>query len=242
MFQPIDHVIKINATHSHTKTVLAEIRFRSSSLLAEVKSTLSQKFGTLPEYMKLKLIKQSGEERPFSQYDDDKTLKDLEIEDYDTIHVTDFNPNGILVQNDIDDLAAVKKYEISNEEYDKRDDNVRKFRQKLQKNPNYQKMIKESQGPSYEEEASKIQVGQRCLIGDGTRRGEVKYVGKVKGMGYGFWIGIALDEPMGDSNGSFGDKQYFVCENNYGIFLRPTYVKVGDYPPIDEFDENFDEI
>ena len=47
---------------------------------------------------------------------------------------------------------------------------------------------------------------------------------------------------MGDSNGSFGDKQYFVCENNYGIFLRPTYVKVGDYPPIDELDENFDEI
>lgn len=54
--------------------------------------------------MKLKLIKSSGEERPFSQFDDEKKLKELCVEDFDTIHVIDFNPNGILVQNNIDDL------------------------------------------------------------------------------------------------------------------------------------------
>ena len=242
MFMPSDATIKINATHSHTKTMLAELRFHQSTLLAEVKEVLSKKFGTLPEYMKLKLIKSTGEERPFSQFDDDKKLKDLCVEDYDTIHVTDFNPNGILVQNNIDDLSTVKKYEISKEDYDKRPDNAKKFRQKLMNDPNYKKMIEESQGPTFEEEAKAIQVGQRCLLGDGTRRGEVKYVGKVKDHGHGFFVGVALDEPMGDSDGSYKGKKYFECEKNYGIFVRPNFIKVGDFPPIDEFNEEEDEI
>lgn len=242
MMMPVDKTIKINATHSHTKTVLAELRFHESSLLCVVKDTLSKKFGTLPEYMKLKLIKQSGEEFPLSQYDEEKTLKELGIEDYDTIHVTDLNPNGILVQNDIDDLSTVKKYEISEEDYNKRPDNVKKFKQKLMSDPNYKKMVMETQGPSFEEEAKEIPVGSRCLLGDGVRRGEVKYVGKVKDLGFGYFVGIALDEPMGDCNGTFKGKKYFECGEHFGVFVRPNYIKVGDFPPVDEFNENEDEI
>lgn len=37
-----DATIKINATHSHTKTILAELRFHQSTLLAEVKEVLSK--------------------------------------------------------------------------------------------------------------------------------------------------------------------------------------------------------
>jgi dynactin complex subunit len=33
-------------------------------------------------------------------------------------------------------------------------------------------------------------------------RGEVKYVGKVPEKAPGFWVGIALDEPVGNSNGT----------------------------------------
>ena len=234
--------LKINATHSHTKLILQELRFNDQQLLAEVKNTLSKKFGTIPEYMKLKLIKNDGVERPFSQYDDDKKLADLGIEDFDTIHVTDLNPNGELVQNNIDDLSSVKKYEISEEDYLKRPGNIREFRKKLMKNPEYKKKVKESQGPTYEEEAKLIKVGQRCIIGDGTRRGEVKYVGKCKELGNGFFIGIKLDEPLGDNNGTIKGVKYFEAENNFGIMVRPNYVKVGDYPPINEFDENIDEI
>ena len=121
-------ILKINATHSHTKITLQEIRFHEYQILAEVKDTLSKKFGTLPEYMKLKLIKNDGTERPLGQYDEEKKLSELGIEDYDTIHVTDLNPNGELVQNDIDDVSAVKKYEISEEDYLKRPDNLRDFK------------------------------------------------------------------------------------------------------------------
>lgn len=242
MYIQNDPIIKINATHSHTKIILEELRFHTTTLLGEVKDALSKKFGTLPEYMKLKLIKTTGEELPFSQYDDDKKLKDLGIENFDTIHVTDLNPNGILVQNNIDDVSTVKKYEISEEDYLKRPNNLREFRKKLMKDPNYKKKVLESQGPTYEEEAKKIKIGDRCLLGDGVRRGEVKFIGKCKEMGHGFWVGIQLDEPMGDCDGTLKGKKYFDCNPNFGIVVRPNYISVGDYPVVDEFNEKEDEI
>jgi len=242
MFLEVETTIKINATHSHTKTVLAEIRFYKSQKLYEVKEALSRKFGTLPEYMKLKLIRTNGEEQPLTNFDEERSLKELKIEDLDTIHVIDLNPNSTLVQTNFDDLSTVKKYEISEEDYMKRSDNARKFRQKIMSDPNYKAMIEANQGPTYEEEAAQISLGQRCLLGDGFRRGEVVFVGIVKELGYGFWIGVKLDEPLGDSNGSVKNKSYFQCENKYGVFVRPDYVKVGDFPPEDLFNAEIDEI
>ena len=86
--------------------------------------------------------------------------------------------------------------------------------------------------------AAKITCGERCEL-VGARRGEVKYVGKVKGQ-RGYWIGVKLDEPTGDSDGKVKDKQYFECPMKFGIFVRPDKLKVGDYPEIDEFDEDDD--
>ena len=74
------------------------------------------------------------------------------------------------------------------------------------------------------------------------RRGEVKYVGKCKELVHGFFIGIALDEPLGDNNGCIKGVKYFEAQDNYGIMVRPNYVKVGKYPPIDAFNEIEDEI
>jgi tubulin-folding cofactor B len=242
MFLEQDQVIKLNATHSHTSITIAEIRFYRSQRLFEVKATFSKKFGTLPEYMKLKLIKRNGEERPLGLEDDERTLKDLDIEDYDTIHVHDLNPNSVLVQNNFDDLSTVKKYDISEEDYDKREDTVRKFKKKLLSDPHYLAMLDKSKGPTFEDEAALIDVGSRCLLGDGVRRGEVVYVGMVKEIGYGFFVGVKLDEPLGDNNGSMGAHKYFDCENGYGVFVRPNYVKVGDFPPVDVFNAEEDEI
>ena len=61
-------VLKLNATHSHTKIVLQEIRFHEFQILAEVKDTLSKKFGTLPEYMKLKLVKTKNNKKYISTF------------------------------------------------------------------------------------------------------------------------------------------------------------------------------
>jgi len=242
MFLENDQMIKINSTHSHTKTVIAEIRFYKSQKLFEVKDVLYKRFGTLPEYMKLKLIRSNGGEQPLTNFDEEKTLKELKIDDLDTIHVTDLNPNSVLVINNFDDLSTVKKYEISEEDYMKRQDNARKFKQKLLSDPIYKAMVESNQGPTYEEEASQIKIGDRCLLGDGFRRGEVKFVGIINELGYGFWVGVKLDEPLGDSNGQIKGRIIFECENKFGVFLRPYNIKVGDFPPEDPFDSNEDEI
>jgi tubulin-folding cofactor B len=242
MFLEQDEMIRLNGTHSHTSQVIAEIRFYKSQKLFEIKDTFSRKFGTLPEYTKLKLIKRNGQERPLREEDDERSLNELAIDDYDTIHVHDLNPNSMLVQNNFDDLSAVKKFEISEEDYNKRDDTVRKFKKKLMSDPNYIAMLDKSKGPTYEDEAALIDIGSRCLLGDGIRRGEVVFVGMVKELGYGFFVGVKLDEPMGDTNGEVKGKKYFTCQSNYGIFVRPNYVTVGDYPPEDIFNEAEDEI
>ena len=39
-----------------------------------------------------------------------------------------------------------------------------------------------------------------------------------------------------------GSKVYFQAGNKFAIFLRPSYVTEGNYPPVDIFDENEDEI
>lgn len=95
-----------------------------------------------------------------------------------------------------------------------------------------------------EEEAKGITVTQRCEISPGARRGEVKFVGKVPELGAGYWVAVQLDEPMGDSNGTVKGKQYFEAVGGikYGQFVRPSDVKVGDYPPTDDFNADDDEI
>ena len=94
------------------------------------------------------------------------------------------------------------------------------------------------------EEAENVQVGNRCEIVIGSRRGEVKYIGTIPELAPGYWIGVQLDEPTGDSDGKVKGKKYFEVAggSKFGIFIRPKDAKYGDFPPIDDFDAEEDEI
>lgn len=63
------------------------------------------------------------------------------------------------------------------------------------------------------------------------------YVGKVGSL-KGLFVGVRYDEPFGKNNGSFEGVPYFECPPNYGSFVRPNLVQVGDYP---ELEVNFDD-
>ena len=81
--------------------------------------------------------------------------------------------------------------------------------------------------------------GSRCETKMGAMRGVVKFVGKVDACcvkEVGFWVGVELDDPMGDGmDGSMNGTKYFECKKKFGVFLRPDALDVGDYPEIDEF-------
>lgn len=82
-----------------------------------------------------------------------------------------------------------------------------------------------------------IQVGMRCQVQPGGRRGEVVFVGEVEELGSGgFWVGIKFDEPVGKADGSVpSGKRYFDVPPGYGGFCRGKNVETGDFPEIDIF-------
>ena len=90
-----------------------------------------------------------------------------------------------------------------------------------------------------------MQVGMRCQVCPGERRGSVAYVGVVPEIGGGgHWVGVIFDEPVGKTDGTaggkggIGGKRYFDAPgSNYGGFVRGKNVEVGDFPERDIMDE-----
>ena len=92
---------------------------------------------------------------------------------------------------------------------------------------------------------SRIKKGDRCEVtmkNNVKHRGEVKFIGETEFKKNTLWIGVRLDEPFGKNNGSVEGKKYFECEKNYGVFVLPNSVQVGDFPEKDELDFSDDEI
>ena len=57
----------------------------------------------------------------------------------------------------------------------------------------------------------RLQVGNRCEVNPGGKRGEVRYIGKVPAAAPGWWVGVQYDEPVGKNNGSIMGQRYFEC-------------------------------
>ena len=187
-------------------------------------------------------LKNLAEEVVGEMGDDAALLGHYGPQEYYTIHVIDSNP-GINF-SEFEDTSKVEKYQISEDDYNKRDDTFRKFKEKMTaKDPNFMKKNKQEVDENFQEEEAKlIETGARWEVTIGERRGEVKFIGKIPELSNGYWVGVQLDEPTGDSSGSIGSSEYFQCSDKYGVFVRPKDMKVGDYPPVDIFDEEMDEI
>lgn len=54
----------------------------------------------------------------------------------------------------------------------------------------------------------------------------VRYWGPVPELGDGDWVGIELENPVGDTDGSYAGKVYFAAQPNHAIFVSPTIVAV----------------
>lgn len=215
-------------------------RFKKDTTMLDLKSKLELLTGASPSKMQLEARTCEGKFVKKLE-SDDLTLEAYEIVDDMKIHVVDLtNQFG-----EFEDTSSVPKFELSNDEYEKRAKSLRAFKQqnKLgQFNIGRSEEIsakKLQQEKEEEEIASKIPMGSRCEVrttGQPPRRGTVMFVGQPSFQA-GFWVGVKYDEPMGKNDGSVKGKRYFECLPKYGGFVKPTDVFVGDFPELDNMEE-----
>jgi tubulin-specific chaperone B len=96
------------------------------------------------------------------------------------------------------------------------------------------------------------QVGDRCQIQPGRRRGRIAWVGcttttlstnqNSDEKQPSYWVGIVLDEPVGKNDGTWPKTgvRYFEAARGYGIFCRGKNVETGDFPVRDLEDSSSD--
>lgn len=144
------------------------------------------------------------------------------------------------------DVSAVAKYEMPMPDYEKLDDSVLAWK-KAQKLGRFDPaaldiVARRTQEVQDVVRDRNIAVGARCRLLPDTddRRGTVAYVGDVEGIpGLGAWVGVVLDEPTGKNDGVVEGKRYFAAGHNCGVFVRPHRVEIGDFPELNELDEEF---
>jgi len=169
------------------------------------------------------------------------------------IHIVDLDPNSASSNGWLEDVSKVQKYEMSDEEYNKRENTYRKFKEaKLAQDPTWSleketamkkaaaagvEYVPPVSDPDYMKDLTRgMEVDMRCEVSPGEKRGTIRYVGQAEGLPQGYWIGVEFDEPVGKNDGSVKGKRYFQCNDGYGSMQRPDKVVVGDFPPVDDFD------
>lgn len=237
-------IVRLNIYHVPTGMSVLEKRFALTQTVESMKKNLSTHFQTAAEHMVLVLKDESGSVVDGNLIDD-KMLGYYQVPaDGWSIDVKDNAPTQAKAQYfNLTDVSQVEKYELSEEAYLQRPDNVRALRAQKEAALRAQMIAqgievpKELDDDSFKEEAEAIKVGDRCMVSPGDRLATVRYVGRVPVLKPGFWIGVEYDEPVGKNDGSVpGPKgkppvRLFECRPLYGGVVRPEFVEVGDFPP-----------
>ncbi|CAG7833756.1 unnamed protein product [Allacma fusca] len=200
-----------------------------------LKGKLELLTGAMSSSMTLELRDKDGV--PIKKLNNDgETLGQANVQNGMRIHVIDSAPS-LLDGEDTPDVA----FNLSRDEYEKREESALSFLKRNRLGRFDEEKMKEK--VETEEQETKlgesIKQGERCEVrvpGNPTRRGEVRFVGPVH-FKEGIWVGIHYDEPLGKNDGSVGGKRYFDSKSNYGGFVRPSNVTVGDFPEIEDLDE-----
>lgn len=223
--------INLSITNSGQQISCIERRFQKSITIDDFKGKLELLTGGNPMTMTVEVYDKN--DGFVCRLDEgQRSLGSYSINDGMRIHVID---NFSRTE---EDLSKVDKFEISAEEYAKRSDTVKAFlaKNKLGKY-NEEDMKKKAEEKLKEEEAEKA-AAEACKIGDRCevcvpnhpkRRATVMYIGKTE-FKEGWWIGVKYDEPLGKNDGTINGKKYFECLPKYGGFVKPTHVKIGDFP------------
>merc|ERR1711904_389335 len=183
-----ESTVCINVSHSNLKAKFIELRLDKHMTILEVMEKLRRHTGSGVDNMMLQLYNQA-QQLVCTLDDPDRKLGYYSPEDGYGIHIVDSNPHSLSAGGGLEDVSLVKKYEISEEAYNKREGTARKWMQEQKaKDPTWtiQKEMMRRKDPNWvppnevpdpdhmQEEASKINIGDRCEVQPGGRRGEVK--------------------------------------------------------------------
>ncbi|KAK0530913.1 hypothetical protein OC834_003146 [Tilletia horrida] len=245
----------------HAGPRLSEQRFSSSLTLASLAGRLELITGVPLGAQKLSLYSArtdgagAGGEEPqlvavLGENAYELTLAEIGALDGMGLKVEDTRPPSLA--NQFLDDSLVEKFEMDEETYAKRSDTVRTWKQRnkfgeFADKPTSTHGSTEVQDnvPSEDQLAQDYPLGARCIVDlSGTqtnqRRGTVRFAGLTE-FAKGVWVGVEYDEPVGKNDGSVQGKRYFEARPNFGGFVKPEKVKVGDYPPVDLMDDDDDD-
>lgn len=237
-----DDMVVLNIQHSLLTMSMAEIRLSKSMPVGQVKDKIYRHCGTKPDAMTLSLLQPAGQP-PVRLAEDARPLGYYGVAHGMTLYVQDTDPFSLARNGGLEDCSLVTKYEMSEDDYATRDNTVRRYKQEqLAKDPNWtpkpkgpasflgQRMMPPAASAA---EAGHLQVGARCQVRPGARRGTLAFLGAVPELDGGIWAGVAFDEPVGRGNGSVKGTSYFKCGEKFGGFIRPLNVATGDFPERD---------
>jgi tubulin-folding cofactor B len=226
-------VLLLDITHSNLQQRHLEQRLPLTATLVDLSKMVHQTTGT-PACDQQLLVYDNNNNLilDLSNEPDNKTLLACGIQSRMRIHVVDTNPFSLSARGGLEDTRLVKKFELTEEEYDQRTNTLRAWKRQ-------QAEELETQYP--QETVSHCTVGARCQVTPGKRRGTVQWIGQLEKTKPGFWVGIVLDEPLGTNDGSLDGKVYFECTDKHGSFVRGCNVEVGDFPERNVWDSDSDE-
>ena len=81
-------------------------------------------------------------------------------------------------------------------------------------------------------EMASLAMGQEVIL-DQRHAGWVRYKGEVEGKD-GTWLGVELENTVGDSDGEYGGKRYFTCSDGCSIFIRESADRLMAKPSLGE--------
>lgn len=205
-------------------------RFATNLTIVALKQKLELLTGASSLSMELELLDEKNQ--LISKLSDgNSVLSSYDLTNAKILHVTDSSHQT----GEFEDLSKVKKFELSDDQYSQRGETFRAFKEKFKLESGDQKDIEEAKLKKIKEEEELIKnipVGSRCEVrvaGKPNRRGSVMFAGKTD-FKPGFWVGVKYDEPLGKNDGCVGGKRYFECLPNYGGFVKPHDIIVGDFP------------
>ncbi|KZP28675.1 hypothetical protein FIBSPDRAFT_908596 [Athelia psychrophila] len=214
----------------------SERRFDPHLTIGQLKTKLESVTGIPVPNQEISLFNSDGDEEAIAVLGDDtKAIGFYGVRDFQTLKITDTNPSATFT-GQLTDVTQVDKFELTPEEYAQRQDSVLAYKQRNKVG----RFAVQEEKPAPAIPTVDIPVGSRCEVESSepglSKRGTVRFYGQTKfAKGEGVWVGVEYDEPMGKNDGSVQGDRYFTCRQNYGVFVRPDKVKVGDYP-VEEID------